>query len=98
MLRTSSAVEIFLVHVAPSNQKCAASSRIHWIGTSTSELAERRYGLRSSMKFEEYRNPWACRSSSVFGLKSHEGERYPTTSTPKDPNTSRPFTSSCSSS
>src|SRR4029450_8633319 len=44
--RTSSAVEIFFVQLAPSNQKCAASSRIHWIGTSTSEEAARRYGRR----------------------------------------------------
>ena len=51
--RTSLAVEIFFVQVAPSNQKWAASSIVHWIGTSISEVPSRRYGFRSSMKLEE---------------------------------------------
>src|SRR5690348_18318902 len=94
---TSLVVEIFFSHEEPSNQKCAASSSVHWIGSSTIEVPSCRYGTRSSMKFDEYRNPCCWSRSSVLALKSHAGDRYPTTSSVNSRRIDRPFVSSSSS-
>jgi hypothetical protein len=65
-----------LLQVALSNQKCAASPRIHsGPVTRRSRCPSCRYGRISSMKFEECVKSWACRSVRVCALKSHEGDR-----------------------
>src|SRR5260221_12229249 len=72
---TCPVVEMVLVQLAPSNQKCGASSRIQEIGTSTRGGSWVRYGRMASIRVEEEAKPCSCSRASVCRLRFHDGER-----------------------